>query len=565
LKTLLFLLSSFIITASTALAQVNAINLLYNSIPGVGCYSSMSVCTTTGALPESGAEIIVDWTDGDSDTLTVFSAPNSQNCYLFEHAYSQVGVYNALVTVHSATAGGQLAGSSTIEWVIPTTSACGYFNLISILNPSGNFLQNVPYDVTDNAGVVTTIYPQNSFGNPIYTELNVANTPYTVGVSSAWLQNNGYTQTSPDFVINAFASNGQALGVPMNMTLTCSSSGTVSDLEVTSAAAFQFLAPLQTGQVSVQVCNVSCGNYANSVIKIALPTGVVPDLSNLSSATYQNDTVTIVEMYLSGCMTYYFPCAFAGNTPAGTQLNFSASVLAQGEQDLQFNSANFAAVVLNSYDPNDKQCHLPTNILPFEQEDLGYTVRFQNDGNFPALNVEIRDTISTNLDLSTFRLIASKHPVSYTINPSSREIVFRFSGIQLQPSQDNLEASQGYVSYSIEEVPNLPLNAVIENTAYIYFDFNPAIITNTTFNINGFVGLVTAEQEEITLYPNPSSDGFYIKGLPQGEVSIYSVSGQFIMRQSFDATTKIDLSEMESGVYLVQVEGKGVAFISKMD
>jgi hypothetical protein len=246
-------------------------------------------------------------------------------------------------------------------------------------------------------------------------------------------------------------------------------------------------------------------------------------------------------------------------------LNFSASVLAQGEQDLQFNSANFAAVVLNSYDPNDKQCHLPTNILPFEQEDLGYTVRFQNDGNYPALNVEIRDTISTNLDLSTFRLIAAKHPVTYSINPSSREIVFRFSGIQLQPSQDNLEASQGYVSYSIEEVPNLPLNAVIENTAYIYFDFNPAIITNTTFNINGFVGLATAEQEEITLYPNPSSDGFYIKGLPQGEVSIYSVSGQFIMRQSFDATTKIDLSEMESGVYLVQVEGKGVVFVSKMD
>lgn len=76
-------------------------------------------------MPESGAEIIVDWMDGDSDTHVVFSAPNSQNCYIFEHAYNQVGVYNALVTVHSGTAGGQLAGSSTIEWLIPTTSACG--------------------------------------------------------------------------------------------------------------------------------------------------------------------------------------------------------------------------------------------------------------------------------------------------------------------------------------------------------------------------------------------------------------------------------------------------------
>lgn len=552
-----------IISANALYAQVNAINLLYNSIPGIGCHSNMSVCTTTGALPESGAEITVDWSDGTTDSQIVFSAPNSQNCYIFEHDYTQSGIYNALVTVTSGTAGGQLAGSSTIEWVIANTSACGYFNVISMLNPGGNFLQNVPYDVTDNAGVVTTIYPQNSFGNPYYTELNVANTPYSVGVSSTWLQNNGYIQTSPDFVISAFGPTGQALGVPMNMTLACNGTGALSDLEITSAAAFQFLAPLQTGQVSVQVCNVSCGNYANSVIKIVLPAGVVPDLSNLSSATYQNDTVTIVETYLSGCMTYYFPCSFAGNTPAGTLLNFTASVLAQGEQDLQFNDANFVATVLNSYDPNDKQCHLPTNIDPFEQENLGYTVRFQNDGNYPALNVEIRDTISTELDLSTFRLIASKHPVSYTIHPNSREIVFRFSGIQLLPSQEDLEGSQGYVTYSIKENTNLPLNSVIENTAYIYFDFNPAIITNTTFNINGFVGLATAEQEEITLYPNPTNDGFYIKGLPQGVVTIYSISGQYIKHQKFDAQTKIDLSEMEPGVYLVQIEGKGVAYILK--
>ncbi len=563
MKTTLLILISFIFSATALFAQVNAINLLYNSIPGIGCYSSMSVCTTTGALPEAGAEIIVDWMDGDSDTLVVFSAPNSQNCYLFEHAYSQAGIYNALVTVHSATAGGQLAGSTTIEWVITNTSACGFFNVISMLNPSGNFLQNVPYDVTDNAGVVTTIYPQNSFGNPYYTELDVANTPYTVGVSNAWLQNNGYIQISPNFVISAFGPTGQGLGVPMNMTIACNGSGVTSDLELTSAAAFEFLAPLQTGQVSVQVCNVSCGNYANSVIQIALPTGVVPDLSNLPTATYQNDTVTILEAYLSGCMTYAFPCAFAGNTPAGTQLSFSASVLAQGEQDLQFNQAQFVAVVLNSYDPNDKQCHLPTNIDPFEQETLGYTVRFQNDGNYPALNVEILDTISAHLDLSSFRLLSSKHPVSYTINPTSREIVFRFSGVQLLPSQDDLEGSQGYVTFALDELPNLPLNTAIENTAYIYFDFNPAIITNTTFNINGFVGLASAEQEEITLYPNPTNEGFYIKGLPQGVVTIYSISGQYIKHQKFDAQTKIDLSEMESGVYLVQVQGKDVSYILK--
>lgn len=524
----------------------------------------MSVCTTTGALPESGAEITVDWADGTTNSQIVFSAPNSQNCYIFEHDYIQAGIYNALVTVTSGTAGGQLAGSSTIEWVIANTSACGYFNVISMLNPSGNFLQNVPYDVTDNAGVVTTIYPQNSFGNPYYTELDVNNAPYTVGVSSSWLQNHGYTQTSPDFVISSFGPTGQALGVPMNMTLACLGSGVVPDLEVSSAAAFQFLAPVQSGNVSVQVCNVSCGNVANSVIKINLPAGLVPDLTNLPGATFQNDTVTIYDSYLSECMTYSFPCAFAGNTPAGTVLNFSVNVLAQGEMNMQYNQSDFSTVVLNSYDPNDKQCHQPTLLMPFEQERLEYTIRFQNDGNYPTLNVVIRDTIDVQFNMATFKLLDAKHPVSYTIDPSTREIVFRFSGIQLQPSSTNLDASQGYVTYSIKENPNLPLNSVIENTAYIYFDFNPAIITNTTFNINGFVGQEELAQQEVVVYPNPSSGIFTISSLEQGYVKIYSLDGQFIFNQDLAVSTSIDLSQMKPGIYLLCGQNKSVQFVKKI-
>jgi hypothetical protein len=202
-------------------------------------------------------------------------------------------------------------------------------------------------------------------------------------------------------------------------------------------------------------------------------------------------------------------------------------------------------------------------LMPFEQETLGYTVRFQNDGNYPALNVVIRDTIAPQFNLPTFKLLDAKHPVSYTIDPSTREIVFRFSGIQLQPSSTNLDASQGYVTYSIKENTNLPLNSVIENTAYIYFDFNPAIITNTTFNINGFVGLEDPAQQGVVVYPNPTNASFSIKGIEQGTVAVYSISGKFILQQAFDAQTQIDLSEMEPGVYLVQVKELGVAYILK--
>ena len=560
----IYFLSFFFSLSHLMTAQVTSINLLYNSIPGIGCHSNMSVCTTTGALPESGAQIVVDWMDGTSDNMMVFSAPNSQNCYVFEHDYSQAGVYNAIVTVNSGTSG-QLAGSTTIEWVITNTSNCGFFNVISLLNPSATFLQNIPYDVTNGSGVTTTIYPQNSFGNAYYTELDVTSTPYTVSVSDAWLQNNGYIQTSSDFVINSFDATGHALGVPMNMTLECGGNGLVPNLEVTSAAAFQFIAPIEQGNVNVQVCNISCGNYANSTIKIAVPAGITPNISSLPNATFANDTVTITEAYLSGCISYGFPCTFAGNTPAGTLFDFSVEVSAQGEQDFLFNQSSFVATVLNSYDPNDKQCHLPTFIQPDVQEKLQYTVRFQNDGNYPALNVVIRDTISTNLDLSTFRFIGSKHPVSYSIDPVSREVVFRFSGIQLLPSADSLEGSQGYFTYEIKELANLTLNSEITNTAYIYFDFNPAIITNTTLNINGYVGLSSPTQGLVDLYPNPSNGKLTIEGLEEGEVVIYSITGQKMLQHHYTRGQELDLTILDAGMYVVYGNTVNGDFVEKLN
>jgi uncharacterized repeat protein (TIGR01451 family) len=556
---------TFLISISHLItAQVDSINLLYNSIPGIGCHSSMSVCTTTGSLPESGAQITVDWMDGTNDNMTVFSAPYSQNCYIFEHDYSQAGIFNALVTVTSGTTG-QLAGSSTIEWVITNTSNCGFFNVISLLNPTVTFLQNVPYDVTNGSGVTTTIYPQNSFGNPYYTELDVSATPYTIGISDSWLQNHGYIQTSADFTINSFDATGHALGVPMNMTLECAGNGLAPDLEISSASAFQFIAPLQTGNVSVQVCNVSCGNYANSVIKIAIPSGVTPDLASLPNATFANDTVTILEAYLSDCQTYYFPCTFAGNTPAGTVLNFSLVVSAQGELDMQFNTTAFVATVLNSYDPNDKQCQLPMYIQPDVQENMQFTVRFQNDGNFPALNVVVRDTLSTNLDLSTFRFIGSKHPVTYSVDPISREAVFRFSGIQLLPSASNLEESQGYFTYEIKELPNLILNSEIKNTAYIYFDFNPAIITNTTLNINGYVGLNDILPNKLDVYPNPTNGILQINGIENGQLRILSLTGQSVYDKFYNKGDNIDLTSVKSGLYFLQMNTSQGEFTQKVN
>jgi hypothetical protein len=96
--------------------------------------------------------------------------------------------------------------------------------------------------------------------------------------------------------------------------------------------------------------------------------------------------------------------------------------------------------------------------------------------------VIIRDTLDDNLDLNTFELVANSHSVFTTIKPQDREVEFYFQNIQLPDSVSNEPESHGFVSYRIRPEEETPLLTELNNTAYIFFDNNPAIVTNTTWS-----------------------------------------------------------------------------------
>ncbi|MFK7774419.1 MAG: FG-GAP-like repeat-containing protein [Saprospiraceae bacterium] len=137
-----------------------------------------------------------------------------------------------------------------------------------------------------------------------------------------------------------------------------------------------------------------------------------------------------------------------------------------------------------SYDPNDKRA-IPTGIGAennIERSwELDYTIRFQNTGNDTAFLVVLRDTISEHLDLATLNVRSSSHEYFYEIN-ADRELKITYATIELPDSTTNLDESQGFIEYSISPKTDVPFGSVIENTAYIYFDFNAPIITNTVFH-----------------------------------------------------------------------------------
>jgi len=154
-------------------------------------------------------------------------------------------------------------------------------------------------------------------------------------------------------------------------------------------------------------------------------------------------------------------------------------------EEVAFGADSLSQELLCAYDPNDKQvfpegyseAHYIANDTILE-----YLIRFQNTGNAPAIDVIIRDTLDQNLDITTFKLVVNSHSVFTTVDPTTREVEFYFQNIMLPDSVSNEPESHGLVSFTIRPEAGLPLLTELNNTAAIYFDNNPPIITNTTWS-----------------------------------------------------------------------------------
>jgi hypothetical protein len=138
-----------------------------------------------------------------------------------------------------------------------------------------------------------------------------------------------------------------------------------------------------------------------------------------------------------------------------------------------------------SYDPNEKyvvpQGKTNNGYITTADADLLYTVKFQNTGNATAANVVITDTISAFLDITKFHVLNASHPYSLEV-VNNNVLKFKFLGIMLPDSNQDLEGSNGHITFGLKQLPNLAVGSVINNTANIYFDYNAPIVTGTTVN-----------------------------------------------------------------------------------
>ncbi len=221
------------------------------------------------------------------------------------------------------------------------------------------------------------------------------------------------------------------------------------------------------------------------------------------------------------------------------------------------NSTHYCYVVHNSFDPNLKETY-PVDVDPGFADYFTYTIHFQNTGTAQAFNINVLDTLSTSLDLSTFQLMNYSHPVNVSLQGNVLTAIF--SNILLADSTSNEAASHGFIQYRIKPLANLPGGTQIYNTAGIYFDFNAPVRTNTTVNNYRLLTNISStgnHQPAITISPNPASSVFTITSAEKiKEIKMRNVLGKAItptLSKGASGETSIDISSFAKGIYFVEV------------
>lgn len=329
-----------------------------------------------------------------------------------------------------------------------------------------------------------------------------------------------------------------------------------------------------TNSQVVQVCNYGTIPVTDVSLSVEIPefTGASnPEFTATSDSTW---LLNIPVLNAGQCLNYYFQGqANCDSSMIGQVACMSSSVTSsQIDADSSNNDMSFCDSVGVSYDPNDirvlsQQGTEGWRYQEFIDDDdvLTYMVRFQNTGTGPAYNVIVRNQLSDFLNHNSIEILASSH--SNFAQMIDGELAVQFLGIELPDSASDPTGSQGYFIYRIHQTFGNPVGTVIENQADIYFDFNAPVATNITENE---ILLVTdideqSNEDEFILYPNPTTGQFSIVSRKAKRtiqsVRVYDPSGRLVL---IDNDNVIDVSQIESGIYFVEIEAESRTQVKRL-
>jgi uncharacterized repeat protein (TIGR01451 family) len=507
----------------------------------------------------------VFWGDGtDSTFKTGLNSSGSSNFYTYaNHWYTMAGTFNVLVIAAGPDGVDDTSGTGPLTVYSACTTVSGYlyadvnsncfydggdttFSDYPVTIRNGSYTAGFGY--TDSIGYYSINVPQGLTG------LTISADHYAMGATCP---------ASGFYTFNSTNSMNFDFGID------CSN----SNFDLFTYHAFSGLgAPGGTGILNFYAGNVACSNIQSTITLTLDPSvtynGMVagPTPTTISGNTLTWSLTMPVYSYNANG-NFHATVSVATNTTAVVfdtacfDVTISPST---GDSYPANNAHNWCLIIGGPYDPNSKEVSAPSmqsngNIAA--QEVLTYTVNFQNTGTAPAQNIYLMDTLSSNLEVSTMKILASSHsmhPEFYDANI----VRFDFPNINLPDSNANEPLSHGWVIYSIATKPNLVNGTEIKNTAYIYFDYNAPIVTNTTLNtVDITLGISDAATNKIdnNLFPNPASNNFFVEFEKEmtGVLYVYDATGKIVRKihLSHTNTAQLSITDLAPGIYSVSIPG----------
>ena len=276
--------------------------------------------------------------------------------------------------------------------------------------------------------------------------------------------------------------------------------------------------------LDVEAINTGCDPFTG-MLYLTYPSSVTLDSTDLPPLVSGSDTIGwLFEELQYDSGSFLREVFFTVDTQAvvGSQLCFDVYIKpAALDNDTTYIIKKYCFPVVNSYDPNDIKVH-PVGACEenyvLQNQELTYTIRFQNEGTASAINVAIFDTLDSSLDLESIDIVSHSHEPLIAEILSSNVLRLSFPNINLDFKDNNEENSKGFVKFRISPKQNITIGTKVENRAGIVFDFNEPIITNSVQNT--FVNAIpevrfSIENIQNVLTVNP----------PDGEFQWYECSG----------------------------------------
>lgn len=474
----------------------------------------------------------------------------------YNHLYSASGIYNLTAMAHNLNSGIYTYSQRFLTYYMGVD--CGQvsgrvFNdcdLNCIMNGNEKKFSNIKVIIQGlNNSVFDSTYTNNS---GFYSfNMQVGNT-YSIKLeASDDLILNYVCQPTGTYDGTIMGNNDIAnLGVKVD---------TVYDLIANTGGAFA--RPGSIVQIALRTTNVSCdpigGAYSDLQINSPLLTFVSSPSSIPTSSTSNSANWSGYTLNANGTKIIWVEMMVDSTAQLGDTLCFTYTV-GPDTNNIANNQKEMCLIVRNSFDPNEKEV-MPVGsgvegYVP-ENTEFTYTIHFQNVGNASANTVTITDSIDNNLDISTLKVINSSH--EYYTQFSDVAVKFIYNQINLVDSGTNLLESNGSITYKIKAKPNLGSGIEIKNKAYIKFDNNPSIVTNTTLNTTELITSINANSVEknVQVYPNPSEG--MVKIVANNVIQscrILDFTGRVALEKQAQQskTMDLDLSSLKAGIYFIQ-------------